>query len=299
MGPLNIVMAVPVAGISLHKAHPTFHQATGQQALARKGIRVRVPDPVHLPGRFSLSLKVKDPRDLGLHPVGQFVGGHPGLEVTGLRPRLLVLRVEPGEEIKIGEAGFRISDFVIKDSGLQFQPAELAPKIFISKSFLDETNLLLIGNTAFRNLLIRLPPGNDQAKVEYALSQAISSPEVRIYTHQKAGHRAGRLLRYLSDFLSLVSLVALFLATLGSGYLFHSFLTKRTIDVAILVSLGATRKKATLTYLVQLGFLGIIAALPALLATFLFLPILPIVSPHQPGFFSFLFNFSPAKVSQP
>ena len=179
-----------------------------------------------------------------------------------------------GEEVKIGEAGFRISDFVIKDSGLQFQPAELAPKIFISKTFLGETNLLQTGNTAFRNLLIKLPPGTEQAKVEHVLSQALSAPEIRIYTHQKAGHRAGRLLRYLSDFLSLVSLVALFLATLGSGYLFHSFLTKRTIDVAILVSLGSTRKKATLTYLIQLGLLGIIAALPALLATFLFLPIL-------------------------
>jgi putative ABC transport system permease protein len=179
-----------------------------------------------------------------------------------------------GDKIKIGKATFTISDFVIKDSGLQFQPAELAPKVYIDKSFLEETNLLLVGNTAFRNHLFRLPPGSDQAKIEQALDQAITSPEVRVYSHQKAGHRAGRLLRYLSDFLSLVSLVALFLATLGSGYLFHSFLTKRTIDVAILVSLGATRKKACLTYVVQLGLLGLISAIPALIATFLFLPIL-------------------------
>ncbi len=179
-----------------------------------------------------------------------------------------------GEEIKIGKTGFRISDFVIKDSGLQFQAAEMAPKVFIGKAFLDETNLLQVGNTAFRNLLIRLPPGSDQAEIEKALSLKLSSPEVRVYTHQKAGHRAGRLLRYLSDFLSLVSLVALFLATLGSGYLFHSFLIKRTIDVAILVSLGASRSKATLTYLFQLALLGSMAALPALVAAFLFLPVL-------------------------
>jgi putative ABC transport system permease protein len=218
-------------------------------------------------GSFELKLegRVKGSKDMLMHQ-RKLAWVYPELESQ--------LGAGLGEEIKIGEAGFRISDFVIKDSGLQFQPAELAPKIFISKSFLAETNLLLTGNTAFRNLLIRLPPSNEQAKIEHALNQAISSPEVRIYTHQKAGHRAGRLLRYLSDFLSLVSLVALFLATLGSGYLFHSFLTKRTIDVAILVSLGATRKKATLTYLVQLGFLGMFAALPALLATFLFLPIL-------------------------
>ena len=54
-------------------------------------------------------------------------------------------------------------------------------------------------------------------------------------THQRAGHRAGRLLRYLSDFLALVSLVALFLACLGSGYLFHGFLTRKIKDLAILM----------------------------------------------------------------
>ena len=184
------------------------------------------------------------------------------------------LDTEIGDEIRVGEARFKVSDFVLQESGLQFQPAELAPKVFIAKTFLKETNLLLNGNTAFWNHLIRLPEGSDSVKVEEALIGALSSPEVRVYTHQRAGHRAGRLLRYLSDFLSLVSLVALFLATLGSGYLFHSFLTKRTIDLAILVSLGASRKNAILSYLVQLGMLGGIAALPALLATFLCLPAL-------------------------
>ena len=179
-----------------------------------------------------------------------------------------------GDEIKLGESTFRVSDFVSKENGLQFQSAELAPKIFLSKAFLKETNLLLVGNTAFRNHLFKLPPGSDPTEIERAVAEAIDSPEVRVYAHQKAGERAGRLLQYLSDFLSLVSLVALFLATLGSGYLFHSFLTKRTLDVAILVSLGATRKKAISTYLAQLGLLGLIAAVPSLIATFFCLPLL-------------------------
>ena len=244
-----------------------FSMASGPDGKSRLVKIIAMEPGFPFYGSFKLKLEgtVKGSKDMLMHE-RKLAWAYPELESQ--------LGAGLGEEIKIGEAGFRISDFVIKDSGLQFQPAELAPKIFISKSFLEETNLLLTGNTAFRNLLIRLPPGSDQAKIESALSQALSSPEIRVYTHQRAGHRAGRLLRYLSDFLSLVSLVALFLATLGSGYLFHSFLTKRTIDVAILVSLGATRKKATLTYLLQLGFLGIIAALPALLATFLFLPIL-------------------------
>ena len=44
--------------------------------------------------------------------------------------------------------------------------------------------------------------------------------------------------------------------------------------MAILVSLGATRKKAISTYLAQLGLLGLIAAVPSIIAAFFCLPLL-------------------------
>ena len=139
---------------------------------------------------------------------------------------------------------FTVANVVVEDSGLQFQPAEFAPKIYISQNFLDKTELLQQGNTAFRNQLFRLPDGvNTQALAE-KIGQELSAPDIKIYSHQRAGHRAGRLLRYLSDFLALVSLVALFLACLGSGYLFHGFLIRKIKDIAILVSLGASPRLA-------------------------------------------------------
>ena len=113
-----------------------------------------------------------------------------------------------GDEIKLGESTFRVSDFVTKDNGLQFQSAELAPKVFINQD-LSEGNQLTarrqhrLPESSFQ-ASSRKRPGKDRREVD----QAIDSPEVRVYAHQKAGERAGRLLQYLSDFLSLVSLVA-------------------------------------------------------------------------------------------
>ena len=183
------------------------------------------------------------------------------------------LEVDLGEMIKIGEAQFRVTDFVMNDTGLQFQPAELAPKVFISKNNLAKTNLLLQGNTAFHNSLYKLPLNSAEEKIIEAVEKGITTPDIRIFSHQKAGHRAGRLLNYLSDFLSLVSLVALFLATLGSGYLFHSFIVNKTTDIAILLSLGATKRTAIFTYVIQLMLLGLFACLPALVCVLLLLPI--------------------------
>ena len=183
------------------------------------------------------------------------------------------LEVDLGEMIKIGEAQFRVTDFVMNDAGLQFQPAELAPKVFISKNNLPQTKLLLKGNTAFHNSLFKLPLDSEEEKIIEAVEKGITTPDIQIFSHQKAGHRAGRLLNYLSDFLSLVSLVALFLATLGSGYLFHGFIVGKTTDIAILLSLGATKRTAIFTYVIQLMLLGLFACLPALVCVLLLLPI--------------------------
>ena len=80
------------------------------------------------------------------------------------------LDIEIGEELKLGEASFRVTDYVLEESGLRFQPAELAPKVFISTNFLDSTKLLAQGNTAFRNLLYKLPEGTDVSKLSFALN---------------------------------------------------------------------------------------------------------------------------------
>ena len=42
----------------------------------------------------------------------------------------------------LGKSKFLISDIVKEDAGLQFQPAEFAPKLYISRNFLEETDLL-------------------------------------------------------------------------------------------------------------------------------------------------------------
>ena len=100
------------------------------------------------------------------------------------------------------------------------------------------------------------------------LRQAIVTTDLQVYSHHKVGHRAGRLLRYLSDFLAIVSMVALFLACLGGGYLYKGFFNQRIKDIAILVCLGACKKKALQTYFAQLSILGAAAVIPAVLIAF-------------------------------
>ena len=187
------------------------------------------------------------------------------------------LGIDRGESLKLGNLKFQLANFVEEESGLSFQPTDLAPKVFISRNFLEQTGLMGQGNLAFHTLLLRLPDGTDTETFGEALERAIKSPEVRVYSHQKTGHRAGRLLRYLSDFLSLVSLVSLFLACLGSGFLFHGFLVNRLPELAVLICLGTPRSTVLTIFSFLLAILGILAALPACLACIAFLPALSLL----------------------
>ena len=179
-----------------------------------------------------------------------------------------------GDQLQLGKTSFQISDLIVEETGLTFQPTDLAPKVFISREFLQDTKLLGPGSLAFYTHLFCLPDGADSELFGKGLERVIQSPEIRTYTHRQAGHRAGRLLRYLSDFLSLVSLVALFLACLGSGFLFHGFLNHRLPELATLVSLGVKRSTTLQIFVLQIALLGFLSALPAILACSFFLPAL-------------------------
>ena len=68
-------------------------------------------------------------------------------------------------------------------------------------------------------------------------------------------------------------MVALFLACLGSGYLYHGFINQKNWDIAILVSMGAT-KSALRPYFAQLFLLGISAVIPSVVLCMFVIPAL-------------------------
>lgn len=263
---LNQTKALLPKGTESVQAVDFFSMVAGPTNRSRlvKVVAMEPGFPFH--GEFNLSIggKVKDFNNLLLHEK----------PIAWIYPELRSqLALDLGDQITLGKTKFRISDIVHEDAGLQFQPAEFAPKVFISHNFIQKTELLQEGNTAFRNHLFRLPAGINAQSLAEKVGQELSAPDIRVYSHQRAGHRAGRLLRYLSDFLALVSLVALFLACLGSGYLFHGFITRKIKDIAILISLGATHRLALFTYVLQISILGVFAVLPPVLLCFIALPL--------------------------
>ena len=82
------------------------------------------------------------------------------------------------------------------------------------------------GSTAFYS--IHFKTKNDVGKeLKNNVVDIIDDSSIRVRTQQDTSGQVGRVLQYLSDFLGIVSIVALFLSLVGGFYLYLSFLLKK------------------------------------------------------------------------
>lgn len=189
-------------------------------------------------------------------------------------PELLFqLDVKLGDSISIGGEEFKVAGTVKDDSSQGLRFAAMASVVYVGLEQIKNSRLIGPGTTMNDNLLFQLPEATAPEATVEKLKREIKDPGIDIESYRSSADDSGRPLKYLSDYLGLVSLVALFLAGLGSAYLFRSFIYSRFYQIAILNSLGLTRKKAQQIYLAQLLILGLGASAVSLVGATLLLPL--------------------------
>ncbi len=195
---------------------------------------------------------------------------------------LIMLGLQDGGTMQIGERSFKISDVVLEDPGNAFSNFGLAPRVYMGIDQVTETGLLSKKSRIRYQRLYHLPEGTRIESLVRDLRGRLrelqgDNPGIRVHTHRDASENMGRLLGYLNDYLGLVALIALFLASIGAAYLFRSFLGAHFKEMAILLSLGAHRGHTHQLVLWQLILLGGTAALISVVLALLILPVLPLV----------------------
>lgn len=184
------------------------------------------------------------------------------------------LGLDVGDEIKIGNLQLKITDLIKKDETQTFRAASLAPRVFLNRELLPQSGLLQYGSTFSLAYLMKLPPNTPEGPLREALFQALPDPQISIETPGSAGEDSGRQLGYLSDYLGLVAIVALFMSSLGAAYIYRLFLSSRMREIAILRTLGLQSSQAVGVYILQASMLGLIATIPTLFLSNLILPLL-------------------------
>ncbi len=210
----------------------------------------------------------------------------PGSESVWVYSELLAqMGLKIGDEIAIGQASYTISDVVAEDPGQTMRMGGFAPKVFISKPGLERANLLGEGATVRYKVGFKFP-SSAQVKLEKlaeTLDTKYSSEDVRVLTPTKASEGLARGLDYLTDFLGLVSVVALFLASVGLFYLYRSYLASKRREIAVLSFLGLKEGQILRIFSIHLFLLGLLGtAVSLILISVLFPFVIDIVNELLP-----------------
>ena len=175
------------------------------------------------------------------------------------------LKVSIGDTLKVGTKEFKISNVVVEDSTSGIGTS-MAPLVYLTIDQLKTTGLLRKGSVARHIYLYKTRPTEEEVSAQRdRIFNALSSQDIRVFTHESASNRSSRMLSRLNDFLGLSTLVALFLSALGSAYLFRSYFNSKVKEIAVLMSLGLSRPKSFIYYLYQILLLGIVSTIFSLI----------------------------------
>ncbi|MFZ4403692.1 MAG: ABC transporter permease [Pseudobdellovibrionaceae bacterium] len=184
------------------------------------------------------------------------------------------LNLKLNQNLQLGKLSLRFTDTVTKDSTMTFRSATVAPRVFIHRQLLKESGLIQYGSTYSMNYLFRLNPDVKSIDLRQRILQKITDPAVQVDTADTAGEDSGRQLNYLTDYLGLVSIIALILSIVGAAYIFNLFLSKKIFDISILQVLGVQAYKALWMYIGEIVVLGFLSFVAATAVSFVFLPLL-------------------------
>lgn len=168
--------------------------------------------------------------------------------------------VKVGDEVKIGAAEFRIGAVLGLEPDKMSGSMNVGPRVLMSRAGLERAGLLQIGSRASHRFLFKLPAGGPGvAEIRTALKKVFA--EGLIVDFREVNPNIKRALERSTTFLSLVSLIALIVGSLGVAMAMQTHLRQKMDTIAIMKCLGAKNGQIVRIYVVQTLLLGLTGGL--------------------------------------
>lgn len=167
---------------------------------------------------------------------------------------LMLLNLQVGDQLDVGDATFKIVAELIQEPDSGFNPFNTAPRILMNIADVEKTGAIQPGSRLTYRYLFA---GSEQAIT--AFSQYIEpqlQPDQRWYGVEESGGSVGKTLERAQQFLVLSALLTLLLAASAIAVAMGHYSRSRYNLVAVLKTLGATSKK--LRYLIVGQWLSVI-----------------------------------------
>ena len=202
--------------------------------------------------------------------------------MTASRDLLFRLGIEVGDTVRLGDETFRLAGAVVVEPDRMTGSFNVGPRVMISREALDRSGLIRPGSRASQRYLFKLPP--DGISIEQAREELREVFEGAYITDYRETHPTIRRgLDRATNFLSLVSLVALIVGSLGVAMAMYSHLHQKLDTIAIFKCVGARSSQIIRIFMIQTISLGLVGSVAGILFGWLI----------QVGFPSFLPDYIP------
>ncbi|MBS9826484.1 ABC transporter permease [Vibrio alginolyticus] len=170
------------------------------------------------------------------------------------------LNVKSGDSVTIGDAEFTVSGAVLMEPGLSFNPFQQMPSAYIHQSDVDKTGAIQVGSRVQYRLFLQA----DDKTLKSLQDDTQLSPSDRWRTQDTAS-RSNEFFERTTQYLSLTVAIVIIMAATTLVLTCQNYVNSRTQTIAMLKSLGASRRWIEKWLFIQVTILLISASVVGLL----------------------------------
>ena len=175
-------------------------------------------------------------------------------------PELLMrLRVAPGDSIRLGGKEYKITGTLVTEPDRLASGFRPGMRVLMSREGLARSGLIQFGSSAAERFLFKLKPGADLSAAKANIKGALH--RVFITDYKDGSPIVGKAIDSTTTFLSLISLIALIVGSLGVAMAMYSHLQQRMDTIAVMKAIGARAPQVIQIYMVQTLWLGLAGGL--------------------------------------
>jgi len=169
--------------------------------------------------------------------------------------------VQVGDSIRVGDLNFAIAGALEKAPGSNEISATIAPPVYIPLRWLDQAGLLKRGSRVNYQYYYQFLPAVNMDKLMAAIGPRLGAAGVHYETVQSRKERMSRAFTDLTEFLTLISFIALLMGCIGVASAVHIYIREKIGGIAVLRCLGVKARQAFLIYLIQVTAMGLIGSI--------------------------------------
>jgi putative ABC transport system permease protein len=172
---------------------------------------------------------------------------------------LLRMRTRPGDILRLGGQNFLIAGTLVTEPDRLASGFGPGMRVLMTREGLARTGLIQFGSRAAQRFLFKLNPSVNLEAMKVELKASL--PRVYLSDYREGDPAVSKSIDNSTTFLSLVSLIALIVGSLGVAMAMYSHLQQRMDTIAVMKAIGARANQVISIYLIQTLWLGIAGGL--------------------------------------